>query len=175
MNEISELKKLIRDVTDFPKKGIMFKDITPMLENAKGLATAIDQMALMCKDLKISKIVAMESRGFIFGVPLAIKLGVGFVPLRKPGKLPYKTIKESYALEYGTDTLEMHEDAVAKGEKVLIVDDLLATGGTALGAAKLVEKCGGEVTALLFAIELCFLNGKEKLSKYNVRSMISYE
>ena len=175
MNEILELKKLIRDVPDFPKKGIMFKDITPMLENAQGLASSINQMALMCKDLKISKIVAMESRGFIFGVPLAVKLGVGFVPLRKPGKLPYKTIKESYALEYGTDTLEMHEDAISKGEKILIVDDLLATGGTARGAAKLVEKCGGEVIGFLFAIELGFLKGKEKLSNYNVRSMITYE
>jgi len=168
------LKKLIRDVPDFPKAGIIFKDITPLLKNPKGFKSALNQMAKKYKDKKIDKIVSMESRGFIFGAALSLKLGCGFVPVRKKGKLPYKTIREEYQLEYGTDILEIHEDAIVKDENVLIVDDVLATGGTAKAVCSLIEKLGGKVAGLCFLLELSFLNPQEKLKGYEIFSLIKY-
>ena len=169
------LKKLIRDVPEFPKAGIIFKDITPLLKNPKGFKSAINQMAKMNWGLSpIHKIVSMESRGFIFGSALALKLGCGFVPVRKKGKLPYKTIREEYQLEYGTDILEIHEDAIVKDENVLIVDDVLATGGTAKAVCSLIEKLGGKVAGLCFLIKLSFLNPQEKLKGYKISSLIKY-
>ncbi|MEW6557649.1 MAG: adenine phosphoribosyltransferase [Elusimicrobiota bacterium] len=168
------LKKLIRDVPDFPKQGIIFKDITPLLKNAKGFRLAINKMAKKYRDKEIDKIASMESRGFIFGAALALKLGVGFVPIRKKGKLPYKTVCEEYQLEYGTDILEIHEDAIAKDENVLIVDDVLATGGTAKAVCTLVEKLGGKIVGTCFLIELSFLNPYEKLKNYEICSLIKY-
>ncbi|MDO8735240.1 MAG: adenine phosphoribosyltransferase [Elusimicrobiota bacterium] len=168
------LKKLIRDVPDFPKAGIIFKDITPLLKNPKGFKSAINLMAKKYKDKNIDKIVSMESRGFIFGSALSLKLGCGFVPVRKKGKLPYKTIREEYQLEYGTDILEMHTDAIVKDENVLIVDDVLATGGTAKAVCSLIEKLGGHVAGLCFLLELSFLNPQEKLKGYEIFSLIKY-
>ena len=169
-----ELEKLIRDVPDFPQKGIIFKDITTLLQDGDAFRQALNQMLKRYLDAAIDKVVAIEARGFIFGSVLAYRLGCGFVTARKPGKLPYRTIREEYSLEYGTNALEIHEDSINPGEKVLIVDDLLATGGTALATAKLVEKLGGEVVAIEFLIELGFLNGREKLLKYPVHSLIAY-
>lgn len=169
-----ELEKLIRDVPDFPQKGIIFKDITTLLQDGDAFRQALNQMLKRYLDAAIDKVVAIEARGFIFGSVLAYRLGCGFVPARKPGKLPYRTIRDEYTLEYGTNALEIHEDSINPGEKVLIVDDLLATGGTALATAKLVEKLGGEVVAIEFLIELGFLNGREKLLKYPVHSLIAY-
>lgn len=171
-----ELRGLIRDVPDFPKKGILFKDITPLLLDAAALRRTIDGLAARFQGRKIDKIAAMESRGFIFAVPLAMQLGAGFIPLRKPGKLPWKTVKETYELEYGTDALEMHADAVAAGDRVLVVDDLLATGGTAQGAARLIQRCGGQVEGFGFVIELGFLKGREKLAPLGpVEALVTYE
>jgi len=169
-----DLKNTIRDIPDFPKKGIIFKDITTLLKDPKALKTALDQMYELVKAKKIDKVVAIESRGFIFGLQLAYRLGAGFIPIRKPGKLPAETITEEYALEYGTDKIQIHKDAISKGEKILIVDDLLATGGTASAAVRLVEKLGGKVEALLFLIELSFLNGRKVLKDQNVISIINY-
>ncbi len=169
-----DLKSLIRDVPDFPKPGIIFKDITTLLKDPKGFCEAVDVLYEGIKDKGIDKIVAVESRGFIFAGVLAYKLGCGFVPVRKPGKLPAETIAEEYTLEYGTNTLEIHKDAIAPGEKVLIFDDLLATGGTALATAHLVEGLGGRVVGFQFLIELSFLNGREKLKGYDVTSIIVY-
>lgn len=169
-----DLKNLIRDVPDFPKKGIIFKDITTLLKDKDAFKEAIDKLAEECEEKKIDKVVAVEARGFIFGGVLAYKLGAGFVPLRKPGKLPYKTIKETYELEYGTDTLEIHEDAIKLGDNVLVIDDLLATGGTSLATVKLVEKLGGNVSKIVFLIDLTFLKGIEKLEGYDVNSLIEY-
>lgn len=167
-----DLVSMIRDIKDFPKEGIIFKDITPMLGHPEAFAHSIDVMAERFADSPATKIVAAEARGFIFGAPLAVKLGKGFVPVRKPGKLPYSTISVTYDLEYGTDTLCMHEDAVQKGEKVMIIDDLLATGGTAGGMIKLVEKAGGDITEIGFLIELGFLNGREKMLGHVCDSII---
>ncbi len=169
---IEQINKAIRNVPDFPKPGIMFKDITPILQDAELFATSIDLFAESMEGIRVDLIAAIEARGFIFAATLAYKLGLGFIPIRKPGKLPYKTYKEEYDLEYGTDALEIHRDAVQKGQRVLLLDDLLATGGTALAAAKLIEKCGGEVTAVRFLIELTFLNGIDKLQQYPVHSLI---
>lgn len=174
MSSIDRIKHAIRDVPDFPKKGIIFKDITPVLKNAERLRETIDLFSEAVADQKIDYVAAVEARGFIFGSLLAAKLGCGFIPIRKPGKLPYKCFKESYELEYGHDALEIHQDAIEKGSQVLIIDDLLATGGTALAAAKLIEKCGGQITALLFLIELTFLKGKDKLDGYPVKSFIEF-
>lgn len=168
------LKKLIRDVPDFPKQGIVFKDITPLLKNPKGFKSAVNAMARKYKDRGIHNIVSMESRGFIFGAALALKLGCGFVPVRKKGKLPYKTLKEEYQLEYGTDILEIHEDAVCRDENILIVDDVLATGGTAKAVCSLIEKLGGKIVGLCFLAELSFLNPYEKLKGYEIFSLIKY-
>ena len=171
---MDELRRMIRDVPDFPQKGIVFKDITPLLADPDAFKRAIDLMAQSLMDRKFDLLVGIESRGFIFAAALAYALGKGKVPVRKPGKLPAKTVQVSYELEYGTDRLEIHEDAIHSGQRVVIVDDVLATGGTARGAANLVEKVGGEVAALSFFIELDFLNGREKLSGYEIRSVLSY-
>ena len=170
----SDLRKYIRYVPDFPKKGIVFRDITTLLKNPIALKEAIEQLYESTKGLKIDKVVGIESRGFIFGAMLAERLNAGFVLLRKPGKLPAETEKELYDLEYGRDSIEIHKDAISPGDKVLIHDDLLATGGTAKAAIKLVEKLGGEVVQVLFLIELSFLKGREKLKGYNVKSLIDY-
>jgi adenine phosphoribosyltransferase len=169
------LEIIIRDVPDFPKKGIIFKDITTLLQDGEAFRLASNRMLKRYLDDKIDKVVGIEARGFIFGGVLAYKLGCGFVPARKPGKLPYSTIREEYTLEYGTNSLEIHDDSIAAGDRVLIVDDLLATGGTAQAAAKLAEKLGGEVAGIEFLIELGFLQGREKLKKYPVHSLITYE
>lgn len=169
-----DLKKYIRDVPDFPKKGIIFKDITTLLKDNMVFKQVIDILSNRYKDKKIDKIVSIESRGFIFGGALAHSLGAGFVPVRKKGKLPSKTHTVSYELEYGTDTLEIHCDAIMPGENVLILDDLLATGGTAKAVSELIAKMGGKIVELAFLIELTFLNGRDKLKGHKVFSMIKY-
>lgn len=171
----NDLKKLIREVPDWPKPGILFYDITTLLKDPAGLRAVVDQLAGHYQGQQIDQVTAVEARGFIFAPALALKLGAGFVPLRKPGKLPAKTIQEEYALEYGTDTIEVHEDAVQKGQRVLIVDDLLATGGTASAAARLIQKLGGEVVGCGFMVELTFLNGREKLKDFEIFSLLQYE
>ncbi|MCD4784199.1 MAG: adenine phosphoribosyltransferase [Candidatus Eremiobacteraeota bacterium] len=168
------LKEKIRDLPDWPVEGVLFRDITPVLEDPEAFKTAIDSLSELMKDLDFSKIVAVESRGFIFGGALAHKMGKGFVIVRKPGKLPCETIAHSYELEYGKDTLEMHNDSIKPGEKVVILDDLIATGGSAKATAMLVEKLGGKVEAIVFLIELEFLKGKEKLKEYDVFSVVKY-
>lgn len=170
-----ELKDLIRDVPDFPKKGIIFKDITTLLKNPKGLINAAEELYNFAKNRQITKVAGIESRGFILGGIVAQKLCAGFVPIRKPGKLPAEKISENYLLEYGIDSIEIHKDAIQKGDRVLLHDDLLATGGTMEAACKLVEKLGGEVVQISFLIELGFLNGREKLKRYDVRSIIQYD
>ena len=172
---MEELKKVIREVPDFPKEGILFYDITTLLKDHKALNQAIEAMTKEYSGKAIDAILAIEARGYIFGTPMACKLGTGFIPVRKPGKLPAKTIQETYALEYGEDTIEMHEDAVGSGQKILIVDDLLATGGTAAAACRLVEKAGGQVAGCCFMVELTFLNGREKLDGYEVFSLLKYD
>lgn len=158
-----DLRKYIRDIPDYPKEGIVFFDITPMLADPEAFQHTVDSLAEKFKDSGATKIVAAEARGFIFGAPLAYKMGIGFVPVRKPGKLPYKTKCVTYDLEYGTDTLCMHEDAIAPGEKVLVIDDLLATGGTAEGMLKLVEEVDGQIVGIGFVVQLGFLDGAEKM------------
>ncbi|TLF45644.1 adenine phosphoribosyltransferase [Maribacter aurantiacus] len=169
-----DFKSYIRDVPDFPKPGIIFKDITPLLQSHWALSSAADSLIKDLKKEDIDKVVGMESRGFIFGPMLAERLESGFVPIRKPGKLPYKTLSESYNLEYGTDTMEIHVDGITKGDRVLIHDDVLATGGTALATTKLVEKLGGIIVQCNFLIELSFLNGREKIKPFKVKSLITY-
>lgn len=169
-----DLKQFIRDVPDFPKKGIVFKDITTLLKNPDALKLTLNILYDKVKDMKIDKVVGIEARGFIFGAMLAEKLNAGFVPARKPGKLPAAVTKQSYELEYGTDTIEIHKDAISKGDRVLLHDDLLATGGTAKAACELIEKLGGNLVQTLFIIELDFLNGREKLKNYKVDSLINY-
>lgn len=170
----NDLKNCIRDIPDFPKEGIIFKDITTLLQDKKALKVAIDALAEKYEGQDIDQVIGVEARGFIFGTALAYKLGTGFVPVRKKGKLPYNTKKVTYDLEYGTDTLEMHEDAVSKGSKVLIVDDLLATGGTVGAVTKLVQDQGADIIGLAFLVELGFLNGREKLGNLPVHSVIKY-
>lgn len=172
--DMKSLKGKVRNIPDFPKKGILFRDITPLLKDAKSLREIIARLARSLKGKKISTVVGIESRGFIFGTALATKLGVGFVPIRKKGKLPWKTKSIACTLEYGQEILEIHQDAVKRGEQVVIVDDLLATGGTAAAAVKLVESIGGKVAKLAFVIELEFLNGRDKLKKHDVFSLIQY-
>ncbi|HHT9159653.1 MAG TPA: adenine phosphoribosyltransferase [Candidatus Brocadiaceae bacterium] len=171
---MDNLKKMVRDIPDFPKKGIIFKDITPILQNPKGLREAVETISNHYKSKKVDIVVGAEARGFILAPTVAFNLGAGFVPVRKPGKLPYEKISMSYALEYGTDTLEMHKDAIKKGQQVLMVDDLLATGGTMATCCKMVETLGGNIVGCAFLIELAFLNGKKALSKYDVYSLIKY-
>lgn len=168
------LKKLIRDIPDFPKKGIVFKDITTLLADGPGFAHAIDLLAERYKGHGIDRVVAMEARGFILGAPLAVRLNAGFVPVRKKGKLPHATIEETYALEYGEDTLQMHKDGLIKGHKVLVVDDVLATGGTCAAVVKLVQKLEADVVEAAFLMELTFLNGREKLGGIQTHALIQY-
>jgi adenine phosphoribosyltransferase len=168
------LKKLIREVPDFPKKGILFYDITTLLKDKTGLATLVDALAEHYIEKGVDVVVGIEARGFIFGPALAYRLNAGFVPVRKPKKLPAETARITYDLEYGTDTLEIHKDAVKQGQRVVIVDDLLATGGTATATAQLVESIGGTVAGLAFAVELDFLKGRQKLGKYEVFSLLHY-
>lgn len=169
------LLKFIRDIPDFPKPGIVFKDITPLLADPKALAAAVDAMAERFTKDKPDLVIGAEARGFIFGPPIASRLGAGFVPVRKPGKLPHKTKRVSYLLEYGSDTLEIHADAIRKGKKCLMVDDLLATGGTMAACCELVESLGGKIVGCSFLIELAFLPGREKLAKYPVHALIKYD
>jgi adenine phosphoribosyltransferase len=168
-----ELAKMIRDVPDFPVKGILFKDITTLIKDPDAFQEAIDALLDHCIEKDIDIVAAIEARGFIFGAPLAYELAAGFVPIRKPGKLPADKASVSYTLEYGTNTLEMHKDAIEPGQKVLIVDDLLATGGSAKAAAELIESVGGEVVGFIFLIELGFLNGVAKLEGYDVFSLLT--
>ncbi|MCK5824534.1 MAG: adenine phosphoribosyltransferase [Ichthyobacteriaceae bacterium] len=169
-----DLTKYIRDVKDFPKKGIDFKDITPLLLDSSATAEAVKQFEFLVEGKSIDKVVAMEARGFFFGTLIAQKLGAGFVPVRKPGKLPFSTLNQQYSLEYGTDELQIHTDAINPGDNVLIHDDVLATGGTAEAVVKLVELAGGKVVQLDFLLDLTFLNGKDKLKGYNINSLIKY-
>jgi len=171
----TDLKKYIRSIRDFPIKGIMFRDITTLLKDPEAVNETLRQLLDFTKDKKIDKVVGVESRGFIFGAMLANELKAGFVPIRKPGKLPAERETQTYQLEYGLDKIEIHKDAITEGDTILIHDDLLATGGTAEAACKLVEKLGGKVVQLSFLIELSFLNGREKLRNYNVESLIIYD
>ena len=168
------LKELVRTIPDFPKEGILFRDITPLIANADGYEALVDEMAKTLREQDVDVVVGPEARGFIFGAALAHALHAGLVLARKPGKLPYKTISYAYGLEYGTDELQIHEDSIKPGQRVAIVDDLLATGGTALACAKLVEKAGGVVVGFTFAIELCDLPGRETLAGYPVHTILQY-
>ncbi len=161
-----DLLTFIRDIPDFPKPGIIFKDITPLLNNPEAFKASIEQLASRYAGTRIDKIVGIEARGFIFAGALAYRLGTGMVPVRKKGKLPYKTLSETYELEYGTDTMEIHEDAIKPGDHVLVLDDLIATGGTLAATCRLVEKLGGSIVEVAILIELSFLNGREKVKKY---------
>ena len=171
---LESLKNAIRDIPDFPKEGIIFKDITTLLQDGKLFKKSVDIMAEKFIDNKIDIVAGIESRGFIFGAAIAYKLGASFVPIRKKGKLPHKTVSAEYALEYGVDSVEIHEDAVKEGQKVLLVDDLLATGGTISASAELIEKLKGDIIGICFLIELTFLEGIKKLEKYDVTSLIKY-
>ncbi len=170
----SDMEAFVRAIPDFPIPGILFRDVTPLLYDKQAFSAAIDMMADAFADKRIDRVVAIEARGYIFGAPIAYKLGAGFVPVRKPGKLPYEKINIDYALEYGTNSLEMHKDALVKGDRVLLVDDLLATGGTAAATRQLLERLGAEVVAVAFLIELTALGGREKLAGADVRSFITY-
>jgi adenine phosphoribosyltransferase len=172
---VDRVRAAIRDIPDFPKPGIVFKDITPVLNDPGLFASIIDALVERYRPLGIDRVAAMESRGFIFGAPLATRIGAGFVPLRKFGKLPHTTVAETFELEYGTETMEIHTDAIGKGERVLIIDDLLATGGTAQAAVKLVRRSGGEVTEVAFLVELAFLSGRERLPGIPVYSMVRFD
>lgn len=169
-----QIEKYIRDIQDFPKEGILFKDITPLLLNPKATNECLNRLIKFLDGKKIDKIVGVESRGFLFGMLLAKDLNAGFVPVRKKNKLPFETISALYDLEYGTDILEIHKDAIQKGDRVLIHDDVLATGGTATAVCEMVEQLGGEIIQLNFLIELIFLNGKKKLGNYEVFSVLKY-
>lgn len=170
-----DLREKVRVIEDFPKEGISFKDITTLISDGEALKEAVDKMAEFFKDKNIDLVVGPEARGFIFGVPVAYALGAGFIPVRKPGKLPGDTVKVEYDLEYGSDVLEIHKDAIKPGSRVAVVDDLLATGGTIAAVTKLVEQVGGEVVGLSFAIELEELKGREKLANYDVMSLLQYD
>jgi adenine phosphoribosyltransferase len=170
-----DLRSLIRDVPDFPKPGIVFKDITTLTKDPEGLRASVDAIAEHYADAGVDLVVGIEARGFVFGAAVAYKMGVGFVPARKPGKLPAQTVSAEYELEYGTDAIEIHRDAIAQGQRVLIVDDLLATGGTAAAAAELVSGLGGEIVAIAFLVDLAFLKGRDKLAGYEVFSLIEYD
>ncbi len=169
-----EIQAMVRDVPDFPKPGILFKDITPILKDPEVFRGTVAALAEAVRGERINFIVGIESRGFIFGAGLAQTLGAGFVPVRKPGKLPYRTVRETYQLEYGEDALEIHEDAVGRGDRVVIIDDLLATGGTAEAAVRLVRRLGAEVTAVAVVIELAFLQGRARLQGIPVYSLVTY-
>jgi adenine phosphoribosyltransferase len=172
---MQKFKQLIRNVPDFPKKGILFYDITTLLRDAAALREVLDLLAARYQKQPIDLVLGVESRGFIFAPTLAYQLGAGFVPVRKPGKLPAETLKVTYDLEYGKDTLEVHKDAIQKGQRVLVVDDLLATGGTGVAAIQLIEQLGGKVVGLAFLVELEFLNGRKRLNGYDVYSLLRYQ
>ena len=171
---MEQLKTKIRDIPDFPKPGIVFKDITPLLKDPESLNFAVEQLAAPYLKTNITAVAGMEARGFIFGSLVASHLGVGFIPLRKPGKLPYNVASVDYSLEYGTTTLEAHIDSIDAGDRILLIDDLLATGGTAKASCQLVEELGGEVIACAFVIELAMLSGREQLSAYPIHSLLTY-
>ncbi len=171
---MSDLTKYIRDIPDFPKEGILFRDITPLLNDPAALEETVDRLADGVEEWRPGRVLGIESRGFLFGTPLALRFGVGFVPARKPGKLPAEVLREEYTLEYGTAAIEVHTDAIRPGERVLIIDDLLATGGTAAAACKLVEAAGGVVAGCAFVIELEFLNGRERIADYETVSLVTY-
>ena len=172
---MKNIEQYVRSIPDFPEEGIIFRDITTVLQDANGLKLAIDSMIEALKDVEFDLIVGTESRGFIFGVPIAYALGKAFVPCRKKGKLPCETITAEYELEYGSASIELHKDSIQEGQKVGLVDDLIATGGTIEACANLVEQLGGEVVKIVFLMELAGLNGRERLKKYNVESIITYE
>ena len=172
---MEHLKKIIREVPDFPKPGILFYDITTLLKDAAGFKSVIDALRAHYRNTRVDLVLGIEARGFIFAPALAYALGAGFIPVRKPNKLPAKTVRETYQLEYGTDSLEIHADAIQPGQNVLIVDDLLATGGTAAAVGRLVEKLGGKVAGFGFVVELDFLHGREKLPGYDVFSLLQYD
>lgn len=169
-----DVRAAIRDIADFPKPGITFKDITPILSDADLFQRVTDSMAQAAAPLRVTHVVAIESRGFLFGAPIAQRLGAALVPVRKPGKLPHRRVREDYALEYGTDALEMHEDALGVGARVLVVDDVLATGGTAAATWRLVEKVGGAVVAFSFVVDLSFLHGRQKLVGASIDAIVEY-
>ncbi len=170
-----DLKKYIRNIPDFPQKGILFRDITPLLANGEAFKFAVKELANHFRNKGIGKVAGVEARGFIIGAPVAAELGVGFIPIRKPGKLPFETVRKEYQLEYGMSILEVHKDAIKKGEKILMIDDLLATGGTAKAASELIESLGGEIAGWGFVIVLKSLKGEEKLKNYEVFSLIDFD
>lgn len=172
MSSSLPLADYLRDITDFPKPGILFKDITPLLKSPAAMQQVIDELAQPWLDRSIDVVAAVEARGFLFAVPLALKLGAAFVPIRKPGKLPYHTLRVEYDLEYGNDAIEIHSDAISPGMRVLLLDDLLATGGTVQAACRLIEQCGGQVAGCSFVIELSDLGGKQRLCPFEVHSLI---
>ncbi len=174
MKNNSSLEKSIRSIPDFPKPGILFRDVTTLIQNKSAFKKSIDLLAKKYKGKKIDKVVGVEARGFIFGAALAHKIGAGFIPVRKKGKLPRKTISATYELEYGTDTLEIHEDAITKGERILIIDDLLATGGTVKAVVDLVKQLGGKIIGIGFVIELVDLHGRDKLKEYPLCSLVKF-
>ena len=175
MSHEIDLRQYIRDIPNWPKEGILFRDITPLLANPKAFSAAVEVLYKDFKQVDIDYVAAVEARGFIFGAAVAGKLGVGFIPIRKKGKLPSKTESVTYDLEYGVDTLEVHSDAIEAGAKVLMVDDLLATGGTMAAACKLMEKIGGQIVSIVFLIELTSLAGRDKLTDYDIKTIISYD
>lgn len=173
--DLGALRSLVRNVSDYPSEGIIFRDITPLLGDAAAMRNAIDALAEQFANVRVDRVVGVESRGFIFGAPVAIALGAGFVPVRKPGKLPWAVVREEYELEYGSDKLEIHRDAIHPDERILIVDDVLATGGTARATARLVETLGGVVAGLAFVLELDALNGRAQLGERSVTSLLHYD
>jgi len=174
MSESIELKDFIRNIPDWPEKGILFRDITPLLSSAEAFKCAVEALCADFSDIGVDYVAAVEARGFIFGSVVAEKLGAGFIPIRKEGKLPAKTERATYDLEYGSDTLEVHSDAVSKGDKILMIDDLLATGGTMSAACELIEKIGGTISGISFLIELTNLKGRAKLQNYNIKTVMRY-
>jgi adenine phosphoribosyltransferase len=172
---MDDLRTLIREIPDYPKPGILFYDLTTLLQDGKGFHALVDQLCAHYSGQKVDIVAGIEARGFIFAPALAYRLGAGFIPVRKPKKLPWKTVSETYQLEYGSDQLEIHQDAVKKGQRVLLCDDLLATGGTAAAAIALIRKLGGDVAGAAFAVELNFLNGRKKLSGVDVFSLLKYD
>jgi len=174
-HRVKALTDLIRDIPDFPEPGIMFKDITPLLADHNGLQIAVGALVEHYRDTDVTLVAGIESRGFIFATPIALSLGAGFVPIRKPGKLPYDVVTEEYELEYGTDSLEIHRDAVKPGDRVIVIDDVLATGGTAITAAKLIEHLGATVAGIGVMVELGYLGGRARLDGYDLISLVQYE
>ena len=172
---MKKIEEYVRTIPDFPEPGIMFRDVTSVLQDPDGLKLAIDSMIKLLDGVDFDIIAGAESRGFIFGMPIAYALGKAFIPVRKKGKLPLETVEESYDLEYGSATIEMHKDSIKPGQKVVIIDDLIATGGTVEACAKMIERLGGEVTRIVFLMELAGLKGREKLAKYDVKSVIRYD